>query len=212
MVAYDLRHLTQPEDQRVYGPIQDDEALFMYSIVRGMRMRRVLEIGGLSGYSARNFVAAIQASGPGSVLYTVDLNPVPVVAANHRVIVKNALDMVAADVDGQPLDLVFFDCHDMVQMQMYQRFVEQGLINDDTMLALHDTNLHYPPVDVRQGLLVDQDGHAGYAHQPVEREMVNLFKGIGYDVLSLHTTPDRHDAGFPFRHGLTVCKKFRKLL
>jgi hypothetical protein len=117
MVAYDLSHLTQAEDQRVIGPIQDDEALFVYALVRGMM----------------------------------------------------------------------------------------------TMLALHDTNLHYPPLGLQQGPYVDQDGHHGFAHQVVERHMVNLFKAWGYDVLSLHTTPERHDDGFPFRHGMTVCKKFKAL-
>ena len=73
MVNYDLKHLTQNDDQRVLGPIQDDEALFLYSVIRGSRMRRVLEIGGLSGYSATNFLAAMCASGPGAMLYTVDI-------------------------------------------------------------------------------------------------------------------------------------------
>ena len=58
MVNYDLTHLTQNENQRVLGPIQDDEALFLYSIIRGCRLERILEIGGLNGYSARNFLKA----------------------------------------------------------------------------------------------------------------------------------------------------------
>jgi predicted O-methyltransferase YrrM len=63
MVSYDLSHLVQPNDEAVLGPVQDTEALFLYAVVRGMRMRRVLEIGGLSGYSARNFLAALPADG-----------------------------------------------------------------------------------------------------------------------------------------------------
>lgn len=46
---YDLSHLVQPLDQQVGGPVQDDEALLLYAMVRCMRVRRVLEIGGLSG-------------------------------------------------------------------------------------------------------------------------------------------------------------------
>lgn len=41
-------------------PLQDDEALFLYSIVRGLRLSSVLEIGGLRGYSALNFLQAMQ--------------------------------------------------------------------------------------------------------------------------------------------------------
>lgn len=212
MVLYNLQHLTQPENQKVCGPIQDDEALFLYSIVRGSRMRRVLEIGGLSDYSARNFIAALEHSGPDAKLYTVDLNPVPVLASNHRVILKNALNLTPADVDGQPLDMIFFDCHDIVQMDIFAKFVDIGIINDETTLALHDTNLHFAPHGLHQGPFVrDSAGHEGWAHQPVERDMVNRFKAMGYDVFSLHTTPDKHHEGFPFRHGVTVCQKFKQL-
>lgn len=206
MVHYDLDHLTQPEDQCVIGPIQDDEALFLYSIIRGMRLTRVLEIGGLAGYSARNFLAAIGEKG---VMYTVDYQQVPVLAPNHRVVLKNALDLTPSDVDNQPVDMVFFDCHDMVQMGVFHRLVTQGIITEHTLLALHDTNLHYPPGGLNQGPLVaDRVGDVGYAHQPVEREMVNQFKTLGYDVLSIYTTRAKHHADFPFRHGITVCQRF----
>ena len=56
---YDFSHLIQSPDQMVNGPIQDDEALMLYAVVRTMRLRRVLELGGLSGYSARNFLSAL---------------------------------------------------------------------------------------------------------------------------------------------------------
>jgi len=59
MVHYDLSHLTQEEHQNVCGPFHDDEALFIYSIIRGCRLKRILEIGGLSGYSAKNFFTSI---------------------------------------------------------------------------------------------------------------------------------------------------------
>ena len=67
MVAYDLSHLTQPDDQVVVGPVQDDEALLLFALVRCMRLRRILEVGGLDGYSARNFLRAM---GRGGTLYT----------------------------------------------------------------------------------------------------------------------------------------------
>jgi hypothetical protein len=207
MVHYDLSHLTQPEDQRVIGPIQDDEALFLYSIIRGMRLGRVLEIGGLEGYSAHNFLRAVSWSAQG-VVYTVDLNPVPVQGPNHRTITKNARDLTLDDVDRVPVDLVFFDCHDLVQMEIYYAFVREGIITDRTVLALHDTNLHYAPFQI-WGPYLPSEG--GFAHQPVERTMVNMFKDLGYDVFSVHTTREKHDASFPFRHGVTVCQKFRRL-
>lgn len=41
-------------------PLQDDEALLLYSVVRGLRFSSVLEIGGLRGYSAHNFLQAME--------------------------------------------------------------------------------------------------------------------------------------------------------
>lgn len=49
MVAYSLSHLTQADDQRVGGPIQDDEALVLFALIRAMRLKRILEVGGLGG-------------------------------------------------------------------------------------------------------------------------------------------------------------------
>jgi hypothetical protein len=204
MVVYQLDHLTQPPTQEVMGPIQDDEALVLFALIKCMRLWRVFEIGGLGGYSARNFLRAV---GPQGTVYTVDLNPVPSQGPNHKCIQKNALDITFEDLDNAPLDLVFFDCHDMVQMDVFARLKDKGLINDSTVLALHDTNLHYqqfcnwaPPCD------------DGWAHQPVEREMVNQFKEAwGYDVFCYHTEARHHDLSLPFRHGLTVCKKFFSL-
>lgn len=207
MVNYDLSHLTQPENQNVSGPIQDDEALFLYSIIRGCRLERILEIGGLSGYSAKNFLQALSFSKDG-ILYTCDLNPVPILAENHKVIIKNALDLTIEELDNKPLDLVFFDCHDMIQMDIYCKFVNNNIINDDTILALHDTNLHYPPYQ-HCGHYIEKDN--GYAHQPVERHMVNIFKSLGYDIFGISTNHSKHSADFPVRHGITVCKKFKML-
>lgn len=209
MVKYNLEHLNQPDSQIVGGPIQDDEALFLYSIIRGCRLERILEIGGLNGYSGNNFLQALKFSKNG-ILYTCDTNPVPIIAENHRVIRKNGLDLTLEDVDNQTLDLIFFDCHDMIQMEIYRKFSTNNLINDGTIIALHDTNLHYPPwqgmTGFDPGMFVPSE--KGYAHQPVERKMVNMFKYLGYDVFSISTNSTKHDSDFPFRHGITVCKKF----
>lgn len=208
MVNYDLSHLTQEHTQNVCGPIQDDEALFLYSIVRSSRLSRILEIGGLNGYSARNFLQAMSLS-KNPVLYTCDLVEVPKLAHNHKIIVKNALHLTKDDLDNLELDMVFFDCHDYVQIDIFLKLKELNIIGENTILALHDTNLHYSPYQ-RQGNYVITEN--GYAHQEVERDMVNVFKKFGYDVFSIKTTQDKHDDSFPFRHGVTVCQKFKKLL
>lgn len=218
MVQYDLSHLTQSPSQDVVGPIQDDEALFLYSIVRGARLRSVLEIGGLSGYSARNFLRAMAPDLRGTVVFTVDINPtVPKLQPNHVVIIKDARDLTPEDVGHRCIELVFFDCHDYdVQMDIYHKLVDRGIIDDNTVIALHDTNTH--PFKLVPWAYPVKD--EGWVHQRAERSMANTFKNMGYDVFCLHTRPDRHNCDFndlagscivPYRHGVTVCRKFTRL-
>jgi len=176
MNTYDLTHLVGPANQYVLGPIQDDEALFLYSIVKGMRIKRILEIGGLNGYSARNFIKAMESDG---VLYTVDINPVTTVSSNHKFIHKDAKDITSDDIDNQPLELIFFDCHEYdVQMNLYNKLLESNLINDNTLIALHDTNTH--PTQIVSWSY--QIGSSEWVHQQVERRMVNSFHDMGYNI------------------------------
>ena len=204
MVVYDLSHLTQSDPQVVVGPVQDDEALFMYSVIRGKRLRTVLEIGGLEGYSATNFLRAVGAAG---TVFTVDFNPVSSQAPNHVVVTKDARDLTPADLRGQVLDFVFFDCHDYeVQMAVYERLREQGCLTDDTVIALHDTNTH-----VARFVDWAYETPDGWVHQAAERRMVNTFRSMGYDVFLLHTRPEAHSPAFPFRHGLALCTKVTAL-
>ena len=209
---YDLSHLTQPLDQNIGGPIQDDEAMLLYAVVRTMRVRRVLEIGGLSGYSARNFLRALSWD-VDTAVYTVDLNPVKSQAPNHYTICKDVSKLEAEELHGKPLDLVFFDCHVFdAQMGMFVRLVNKGLITDETIIALHDTNLHPRKSAPWSYPIRDADGVCGYVHQDVERKMVNtLRKDFGYDVFCAHTDVRRNDERLPFRHGVTLMKKFVEL-
>ena len=114
------------------------------------------------------------------------------------------------------MDLVFFDCHDMIQMDIFYKFVKEGIISDSTIISLHDTNLHYKSEGfdpTKMGIketYVEAEG--GYVHQYVEREMVNIFKSLGYDCFCLHTDPSKHNKLLPFRHGITICKKFKPLI
>lgn len=108
------------------------------------------------------------------------------------------------DIDNKPIELVFFDCHDYdAQMTMYNNLLKEHMINDSTALVLHDTNLHYSKFSS-----CAQECQDGYIHQEVERRMVNDFKSFGYDAFSLDTNKSKHDNSLPFRHGVTICRKF----
>ena len=93
-------------------------------------------------------------------------------------------------------------------MDIYYNFVNNNIINDNTILVLHDTNLHYPPFQ-HCGVYIEKED--GFAHQPVERNMINIFKNLGYDIFSISTDRTKHSIDFPVRHGVSVCKKFKIL-
>ena len=197
---YNLSHLTQPSSQDLLGPIQDDEALVLYSIIRTSRLENVVELGGLSGYSAKNFLEA------GARVFTIDINPVPNMGLNHYTIIKSAADVIPREDIGIKIDLIFFDCHHYeASLTFFNNMVEDGLITDDTILVLHDTNLHYN--QITQGSFHNGEG---WVHQVAERELTNHFFDLGYQILSLGTKPHSHNETFPYRHGLTICKKFKK--
>ena len=205
MVKYDLSHLTQDDNQIVVGPIQDDEALFLYSLIRVKRIKCVLEIGGLNGYSSKNFIKAMEFDNEKYKLFTCDINKVPKINENHFTIQKDVNKLDVNDILNSKIELLFLDCHTLTQYNMLKKLFIKGNINENTIIALHDTNLH-------QQKIWDVNGKNDFAHQPVERKIVNLLKNLGYDIFCLHTNIDKHSSKFPFRHGLTVCQIFKKLV
>jgi hypothetical protein len=190
---YDLSHLTQ-DTRRVYGPIQDDEALLLYALVRCLGAKTVLEAGGQTGYSARNFLAA------GATVYTVDTQPVPVQGDRHHVI---QADIGYVNIDQLPrLDLVFFDAHaEEAQFRFFQLAVIADVIHDGTTVVVHDTGLHsqqFVPWAVPCG---DR-----WAHQPEERRFVERLVAAGWQCVHVHSDDDAEP-----RHGLTILQRPRSL-
>src|SRR5262249_42625318 len=180
-VRYELSHLVQDPTQAVFGPIQDDEALLLFAVCRVTCARRVAEFGGESGYSARNFLAAVGGL-PGAAVYTVDAEPVPVLSPAHKFVHKLAKDVVPEDFDARPLDLVFFDCHDFAQqMRAFRTLSEGSVITRATLVAVHDTGPH-PEKLVPWAYR----GEGGYLHRPEERAMVTALQDLGYECISFH--------------------------
>ena len=210
MVRYNLQHLTQPDDQNKPGPIQDDEALLLFALIRVTRIKRVLEFGGVPGYSARNFCEALNSEG---MVYTVDWGkdgPVAKQGNNHTIIYKNAGDITPEEI-GEPVDLVFFDCHAYeASLRAFQNLKRAGIITDKTIFAFHDTNLL--PHEMALGYPdISYEVKDGWVFCPPERKLVNDFKEMGYDILNLGTKAEVHNSSFPYRCGLSIARKFTKL-
>lgn len=192
-MKYDLSHLTQ-ETRRVYGPVQDDEALLLFALVRCLGAVNVLEVGGQTGYSASNFLAA------GAAVWTIDISAVPKVSDDHTVIVADASGV---DTAGFPaFDLVFYDAHDLpAQKSFHERAVACGLIRDETTVVVHDTGLHSQK-------FCDWSVASGdkWAHQPSEREFVKVLVDSGWQCIHIHADDDSEP-----RHGMTILQRPRSL-
>ena len=198
---YDLSHLIQDNKQNVMGPIQDDEALFVYSIIKGMRLKTILEVGFGCGYSTTNFLKAVEEDG---CVISIDIENFNKIQQNHICIIKDVDNVQKEDIPVNELDMIFFDCHVYDgQLNLYKKLKDANIITDNTILVLHDTNVWFKNYTNKDEPV---------AHQPVERRLVNYFYDIGYSPFCLHTQPKVHNENFPFRHGITVMSKFNKLI
>jgi len=195
MSVYNLAHLTLGND---YGQaaIQDDEALLLFAAIKCMRLRTVLEVGALHGYSAQNFLAAV---GPSGEVISVDINAVTPLDMNHTTIQSAIQDV---DTGLLPvLDLVFFDAHVYdEQLAFFERAREQGKITPRTVIALHDTGLFPGPV-----VPGCKQVTGGWMHEAVERRMVNYLVDAGYHALCAND-----DGGSPPRKGITLMQLFAR--
>src|SRR5271155_4967100 len=68
MGKYDLAHLDKFHEN-VSGPIQSDEALLLFALTKVLRPKVVVEFGFFQGYSATNFLMALDAD---ACLYSFD--------------------------------------------------------------------------------------------------------------------------------------------
>jgi predicted O-methyltransferase YrrM len=143
------------------GPeIQADDVLILSALIRAFKVRTVLELGGLGGFSARCFC------GSGATVWSVDINTFSINSPNHTMITKNVADLQPEEI-GEKLDMVFFDAHCYgEQTECLRRLKETSLVTDNTLLIFHDT--------------------AG-SHQISEKLMVNDLISDGYSCLHVPT-------------------------
>ncbi|CAE7705267.1 lig-1 [Symbiodinium sp. CCMP2456] len=143
---YELFHLERDNKPRL-GPVQDDEALLLYSLVRALRPRTIVEFGTSNGFSALNWMHAI-AEDPDARVFSYDILPYPAARALedsdprfffHQ---KSQADFEPADVDGRPIDVAFFDAGHLIEysLKAFERL--HPALAPNALVAVHDTGLH----------------------------------------------------------------------
>lgn len=198
-----------------YDIITESELFFLYGLISSLNPATVVELGGGSaGICSRLFLKA-QKNNSNAKLFSIDILEMKKISENHLPIQKDCNDVTPEDLHNQKIDVLFFDCHTVIpQLNFYNRMVENNLINDDTILILHDTNLFYGTAATLSIESIGKIGFhnkEGYVHQWVERSLVNYFKLKGYDVFNLSTKPENHNEEYLLLFGLSVCKKFKPL-
>ncbi len=203
-LKYDLKHLTQTT-HLVVGPVQDDEALFLFGLVKTVRPKTVIEFGYYQGYSSYNFLKALDED---AKLYSYDINPkTPHNDKRFKFHQKSQTDFIFSDVDNRKIDLVFFDSVHYMKLNTITYEKLKNYLAPNAIIVIHDTGLHF--IDrfneqKKHGKCTscDFENHCGYAHQPGERKFVNWMLSTypDWSVIELHSFSI-------MRHGLTILQR-----
>jgi hypothetical protein len=211
-MIYSLNHLIQNDDQKVSGIIQDDEALFLYSLCKILLIRNIVELGVGEGYSTLNFSKAIGETGN---IIGIDKQECSKKIDKLIFINKNIENIESNDIPWN-IDLIFFDAHNFhAQKRFFEKMSISKKITDDTILVVHDTNL-LPSnlIDIIKLNLLnffkDNFENLNIINKE-ERKLVNWLVDCGWNPLHLHPQKHKHTPSIPFRNGLTVLSKSGKL-
>lgn len=140
-----LSHLSLFEPQSLKGSLMRDEALFLYSLVKMIRPKVILEFGFSRGHSSLNFLYALEKS---SHLFSFDISEGANDIAqsvfsdfpNFHFKHKSQLDFTPQDIDHKKIDLVYFDAVYDREMNLATFDKIKHSLSEDAIIALHDTN------------------------------------------------------------------------
>lgn len=214
-LKYDLNHLGMFETF-VHGPIQDDEALFLFSLCKMIRPKTIVEFGMFTGMSTWNFAKAKDDS---CFLYGFDLNENAVKRATDRCCgIKNCffkwLDYTKFSkdhIDKRNIDLVFLDCsHDFEKNKIcLNSFLP--LMTDNAILAIHDTGFYHRDI-IKSLPSSHRKKYPRFAQRFASGELSPVVKDEQLTVDWIKTSfPEwSHINLFSidhFRHGITILQK-----
>lgn len=192
----DLTWLNTYEEETAIGPIQREEALFLYALARVIRPKVVVEFGVAYGHSARVWLEA-------GVPLVIGFDPwrtpeAEAVAAQYGERFRYINQPMQLAEFNERADLIFFDAgHELAaNIQAYNR-----LKHLPPFIAVHDTGIwasEYMTDKHRE--FSGAEIAIGKIHQPQEVMFCNSLEKSGWrrmDFMSLNT----------IRHGITLLQK-----
>ncbi|KPK97166.1 MAG: hypothetical protein AMJ95_10490 [Omnitrophica WOR_2 bacterium SM23_72] len=220
-MKYNIEHIHH-YGEIVSDPIQSDEALLLYSLVKVTRPKIIVEIGFSKGSSALNFLKAMPEEcrlysfeiDEGCRKYADSIND-----PRFKFVLKGQEAFLPSDIDDQRIDLLFIDAsHELrLNKSLFKRI--RPCLNENALVVIHDTgtwNRRLIPKDyepwqyylnwkkiIDEGAVVNE---VEFAHQPGERRFVNWIKRRypEFEVVNFHSLNT-------VRHGLTLLQKYKKL-
>jgi len=205
--GYSLRHLRSFSDYAL-GPIQRDETLLLFALVKTVDPKTIVEFGFLAGHSAKNFLRAMSSD---AKLFSYDVSDASRKLAmkindkRFKFIFKSQTEFEPSDVDNQLIDLVFFDAAHDFQLNVATFEKLMGSLSERALIVVHDTGAWYgnfKGLETPQGYFLNGSASSAYIHQPGERAFVNQIRENmkDFDQIHLHCTSK-------FRHGLTMLQR-----
>jgi predicted O-methyltransferase YrrM len=213
-----MSHLLSYRENDAIGPLQRDEALALFGIVKTLRPKIIVEFGFFHGHSAFNFLSALSQD---ARLFSYDIDNDSCRRARlefafdkrFTFLAKSQTDFEAADIGDQKIDFLFFDAaHELILNQETFRRIAPHL-GAEGMIAIHDTGLwnrihfqkiHHEFVDKMPGEWVSDQL---YAHQPGERAFIDWIESIypEFGAIHFHSTQT-------LRHGFSLLQRRRTLM
>ena len=216
---YDFNFLNKYFTNRyAISPVQKDEAIFLFGLLKVVRPKVCVEFGFNYGHSSYLILEAIDKS---SRLYSFDILDESESIANkyyskkytNFAFIKKSQSEFSIDLCGNSsVDFVFFDAsHDLeINKKTFERIKEY--FSADAFIVIHDTGLwNHELLGEKQRSLLPKIHHkilpSGIAHQVDERKFVNWITESNpeFNVLHFHTLN-------VVRHGMTVLSNQKKIL
>lgn len=192
------------------GPLQKDEAILLYGMIRVLRPKVCLEFGFNLGHSAFSILKAIDDN---AYLFSFDISDSSEAIAkkffykkfkNFKFVKKSQTDFEFSDIQNQKIDFVFFDASHDLNMNIKTFSLIKPFLSDNAYIVIHDTGLwdkkfmeerHHQVLSV----ITHKELNGLISHQIEEREFSNwiLNNVEGISVLHYHSLNT-------LRHGLSV--------
>ena len=212
-----MSHLLAYREDDAIGPLQRDEAIALFGIIRTLRPKVVVEFGFFHGHSAFNFLRALPEDGR---LYSYDIDADSIRRARTEFtfdrrftfVGKSQTDFEASDIGRQDIDFVFLDAaHELdLNIETFRRVIAH--LAPEAMIAIHDTGLwqraHFS--EIHETFIREYPGEWRsdelYAHQPGERAFVDwiVAEPHGFSAIHFHSTRI-------LRHGFSLLQRQRCL-